>query len=62
VAAKCNINVTKIEQRESHLAWVSAEFAQCAETVFQSLEGVPKITMDNSWDVFELMSIKMESM
>ncbi|KAJ7352050.1 hypothetical protein DFH08DRAFT_693097 [Mycena albidolilacea] len=40
---------------EQHLAWVTEEFSTMADTVHEVM-GWPKITLENSWNIFSQMS------
>ncbi|KAJ7839738.1 hypothetical protein B0H13DRAFT_1650057, partial [Mycena leptocephala] len=51
----------EVSPRESFLSWVSPEFDQLAKEVFQNLD-VSEITLENAWDVFRDMSVKMEAL
>jgi hypothetical protein len=50
----------EVGPREEHLRWVSEEFKVFAEVVHREV-GSPKITIENSWKVFNEMSVYMES-
>ncbi|KAF7301184.1 hypothetical protein MIND_00682900 [Mycena indigotica] len=49
----------EVGPREQHLRWVSPEFEQFAQTVYESL-GRPDLTLASSWDVFSQMSLEIE--
>ncbi|KAJ6507923.1 hypothetical protein C8R47DRAFT_62272 [Mycena vitilis] len=51
----------EVGPRDEHLAWVSTEFAAIADAVHESL-GHPKITLENSWSIFGLMSSGIEEL
>ncbi|KAJ7123737.1 hypothetical protein C8R44DRAFT_840569 [Mycena epipterygia] len=51
----------EVGPREQHLSWVSDDFAKIAEEVHQSL-GSPKVTLENSWEIFKHMSATMEEL
>ncbi|KAJ7512411.1 hypothetical protein B0H11DRAFT_1698749 [Mycena galericulata] len=49
----------EVGSREEHLQWVTDDFAAMAENIHKSL-GLPKITLENSWEVFRKMSARIE--
>lgn len=51
----------EVGPREEHLSWVSDDFARIAEEVHEFL-GSPKITLENSWEIFKQMSARMEEL
>ena len=50
-----DILVEEVGPYERYLGWVSIEFAQAAQQVFQSIN-VPEIAFANAWDVFDAMA------
>ncbi|KAJ6456029.1 hypothetical protein C8R47DRAFT_1249178 [Mycena vitilis] len=51
----------EVGPRDEHLAWVSTQFAAIADAVHESL-GHPKITLENSWSIFGLISSGIEEL
>ncbi|KII92854.1 hypothetical protein PLICRDRAFT_104049 [Plicaturopsis crispa FD-325 SS-3] len=47
--------VEEVGPRDSHLAWVTAEFAALAGEAYNSV-GRPALNLDSAWDVFSAMS------
>ncbi|KAJ7151306.1 hypothetical protein C8R43DRAFT_1004776 [Mycena crocata] len=51
----------EVGPRSDHLQWVDNEFSSLAESVHKSI-GSPKITLNNSWEIFAQMSICIEEL
>ncbi|KAJ7092528.1 hypothetical protein C8R43DRAFT_1049877 [Mycena crocata] len=51
----------EVGPRSDHLQWVDDEFSSLAESVHKSI-GSPKITLNNSWEIFAQMSICIEEL
>ncbi|KAJ7874312.1 hypothetical protein B0H14DRAFT_3083423 [Mycena olivaceomarginata] len=51
----------EVGPREQHLAWVTEEFSTMADAVHEAM-GSPKITLENSWNIFSQMSNLIEDL
>jgi hypothetical protein len=51
----------EVGPREQHLAWVTEEFSTMADAVHEAM-GSPKITLENSWNIFSQMSNLIEEL